>query len=267
MVTNTNSTGPGSLHEAITAANNLPGPDRILFNIPGAGVHKIKAGQTRLPGIYESLTIDGYSQPGAKQNSLVVGNNAIILIQIDGLDATTPGGGLSLERGGAPDGQTMLASNYVVRGLSLTGFSAEQTISFPPATYRSTALAAWGNVDSAVITGNFIGLLPDGETAGPNGLGMVVSHSRSTKVTVGGTDPASRNVISGNTRCGWSGGGHLLGNYIGTNAMGPGRFRIKGVSSSSGRDGDHDWRDDCGKRQPDFWEYRRDLFRRHLRQS
>ena len=34
-VTNTNATGLGSLSQAILNANALPGPDRIVFGIPG----------------------------------------------------------------------------------------------------------------------------------------------------------------------------------------------------------------------------------------
>lgn len=199
-VINANGTGPGSLGQAITDANNLPGADRILFNIPGAGVQKIVVGQTPLPRVLESLVIDGYSQPGVKPNSLAVGNNAIILIQIDGAEATTPITGLYLDGGLDQNG---LPAHYTVLGLSLTGFS--------------TALAVAG--ESSLIAGNFIGLLPDGETARGNYRGI----SSVSPTIIGGTDPASRNVISGNTFHGWAswvGAGTLAGNYIGTNASG-----------------------------------------------
>src|SRR4051812_41379872 len=75
VVTNTNATGAGSLYQAITDANTVRGADRVLFNIPGAGVHKIDVSQTPLPQVLESLVLDGYSQPGAKPNSLAVGDN------------------------------------------------------------------------------------------------------------------------------------------------------------------------------------------------
>src|SRR5579859_5293756 len=41
VVTNVNDSGPGSLRDAITQANNNPGPDIITFNIPGTGVQTI----------------------------------------------------------------------------------------------------------------------------------------------------------------------------------------------------------------------------------
>jgi hypothetical protein len=218
VVTNTNPSGAGSLNQAITDANALAGPDRILFNIPGPGVHKIAAGQTRLPTILESLIIDGYGQPGAKPNSLAAGNDAIILIQIDGQDATEPGPGLALNRGFSSDGRSRLPANYLVRGLSLTGFILRKNIDFPPQVIHSTALAISYEVDSAAITGNFIGLLPDGETPGPNDQG--IAQGVPANATIGGTDPALRNVISGNTNFGVSCSGLVLGNYIGTNASG-----------------------------------------------
>jgi hypothetical protein len=205
-VTNTNNSGPGSLYQAITDANNTPGADRILFNIPGSGVQKIDVSQNQLPTVSESLIIDGYSQPGAKPNSLTVGDNAVILIQVDGgAGFVSPCQGLVFSGS---------ASKYVVRGLSITGFC--------------TAISA-GVVDASVVAGNFIGVLPDGETARRNGAGVV------TVTQLGGTDPASRNVISGNS-VGFSGASPdtpiatvIEGNYVGTNASG-----TKAIPNSTG---------------------------------
>ncbi len=84
-VTSTDSLGPGSLYEAINQANAHPGADTITFNIPGSGVHEISVGDNGLPEITDPVTIDGYTQPGAKANSLAVSDDAIILIQIDGI--------------------------------------------------------------------------------------------------------------------------------------------------------------------------------------
>jgi hypothetical protein len=220
-VTNNSDTGPGSLYQAITDANNMPGADRVLFNIPGPGVHIIDVSHNSLPTLTDSLVIDGYSQPGAKPNSLVVGDNAVLLIQIDGAAATAPGAGFVLDHGTTlPD--------YVIRGLSITGFVAQQ-----PATGGKPCFArhSYGifvqSVGSALISGNFIGLLPDGETARGNDAGI----GSSNLVTIGGGDPASRNIISGNTGFGVRGfsdeTGNIVnanpvvqGNYIGTNASG-----------------------------------------------
>ena len=207
-VTNTSNAGPGSLYQAISDANTTPGPDRILFNIPGAGVHTIDVSQNLLPAVSESLVIDGYSQPGAKPNSLSIGNDAVILIRLDGGAGSTTASGLVFQ--GA-------SSDYVVRGLCLTGFGE------PGSLRRGVAITA-SEVHSAVVAGNFIGVLPDGET--PRGNYIGVGHV----TQLGGTDPASRNVISGNLT-GFAGDTYLTpgtsiygavvqGNYIGTNASG-----------------------------------------------
>jgi hypothetical protein len=83
-VTNTNDVGPGSLYDAILEANATPGADEIRFNIPGSGVRKIEVNRIGLPEITDPVTIDGYTQPGASPNTLGIGNNAVILIQLDG---------------------------------------------------------------------------------------------------------------------------------------------------------------------------------------
>src|SRR5205807_3002657 len=42
VVANTNDSGPGSLRQAITDANNHPGTDDIVFDIPGTGSFTIQ---------------------------------------------------------------------------------------------------------------------------------------------------------------------------------------------------------------------------------
>ena len=211
VVTNTNPTGPGSLDEAIANANGVIGEDRILFNIPGAGVHRIDVSQKGLPELSESVVIDGFSQPGAKPNSLAVGDNAVILIQIDGQLNQAPVG-LRLNKGYDTNTQQYRPGNFAIRGLSITGFV--QTDSNGVAT-GGIGLSSF-SVDSALIAGNLIGLAPDGETGRGNYIGVVSGPG----TIVGGTDPASRNVISGNTLYGIDGKGVVNGNYIGTNANG-----------------------------------------------
>jgi len=118
--------GSVSLREAITAinaGNNLGDPDiiaqapgtfgtndRINFNIPGTGVHTITPG-TLLPTISKSVLIDGYTQPGAMANTLASGDNAVILIDING--ATVEAGQ------GLLPGLTIAASNCAVRGVAI----------------------------------------------------------------------------------------------------------------------------------------------------
>src|SRR3712207_1774109 len=68
-----------TLREAITAANAGAGLDTISFNIPGSGVQTI-APATALPIITDPVVIDGYTQPGAQENTLQQGSNAVLLI-------------------------------------------------------------------------------------------------------------------------------------------------------------------------------------------
>src|SRR5689334_4929704 len=49
-VVSTNDTGAGSLRQAIADANTSPGPDRIVFGIPGSGLQVIRPA-TALPVI------------------------------------------------------------------------------------------------------------------------------------------------------------------------------------------------------------------------
>ena len=88
VVTNTNDSGPGSLRQAILNANlsNSAPPDTIKFNIPGTGPFLISP-LSALPTITHPTIIDGYTEPGASVNTLAQGENAVILIRLDGLSS------------------------------------------------------------------------------------------------------------------------------------------------------------------------------------
>jgi len=197
VVTNTNDDGAGSLRQAILDANANAGADIINFNIPGAGVHTISP-VGGLPPITDPVTIDGYSQPGASQNSLTVGDNAVLLIELNGAKAGADTIGLLLFHG-----------NTTIRGLIINGFSG-------PAMDVE-------NFSGNDIEGNFIGTNAAGTAAVPNHDGMRINVASQT---IGGASPAARNVISGNTANGIlldSGAAITVqGNYIGTNAAGTG---------------------------------------------
>ncbi len=66
VVTNTNDDGPGSLRQAVTDANEHPGPDSIVFRVPGQGPHTITL--DREINVRDTVTIDGTTQnPGSSQ--------------------------------------------------------------------------------------------------------------------------------------------------------------------------------------------------------
>ena len=85
--------------------------------------------------------------------------------------------------------------------------------------------------DGLVIEGNFIGTNPAGTAGLGNAFVGILLNTGPANVTIGGTTPAARNLISGNTfngivfgQAGGAGGGgtnHLVqGNLIGTDASG-----------------------------------------------
>src|SRR5581483_9486117 len=89
FVTNTNTSGAGSLAQAITTAKATAGADVIHFNIGGSGPFTI-ALTGALPTITEQLTLDGTTQPGY---SGLGGSNIVV---IDGANAGTGADGLTL---------------------------------------------------------------------------------------------------------------------------------------------------------------------------
>src|SRR5438552_13420125 len=82
-VIDTSDSGAGSLRQAILDANAHSGADVIQFNVAGGGVHAIQP-LSALPIITDAVTIDGYSQPGASPNTLAIGDNAVILVELNG---------------------------------------------------------------------------------------------------------------------------------------------------------------------------------------
>jgi uncharacterized repeat protein (TIGR01451 family) len=183
-----------TLRAAIEEAEALAGPDRIEFDIQGAGVQTISPG-SGLPTIRDSLEIDGYTQPGASRNTLQTGSDAVLLIRING-------GGLNAD-GLSVRGDT----DVTIEGLVITGFQN-----------NGIGVSASG----VTIIGNFIGIEPDGQT--PNGNRSGIFFGEGTFCRVGGELPAERNIISGNTNIGVefndSSNIRVEGNYIGTNSAG-----------------------------------------------
>lgn len=192
-----------TLREAIQEANATTAADIINFNIGGSGVKTISPAMP-LPNITGPVTIDGYTEPGAKQNTLARGNDAVLVIELNGTNAgMSPNG----------NGLTITASNVVVKGLVINRFPW-QGISIPSGT-------------SNRIESNFIGADPSGTQDLGNNTSGVAIFSAAPNNTVGGTAPAARNVISSNGLTGVSlnaTGTKVEGNYIGTKKGGTGNL-------------------------------------------
>jgi hypothetical protein len=199
-----------TLREAITSANNNAsvnldvlaegpyGTDTINFNIPGAGVHTITPAAA-LPAIADSVTIDGYTQPESAANTQGSGDDAVLLIELNGADA------------GAANGLTITSGNSTVRGLVINRFTGAGG-------GAGNAIALNGGSDN-VIEGNFLGTDASGTTALPNERNGIDVESDSNDNQIGGIAPAARNLISGNQGPGVfvaTSGNTIQGNLIGT---------------------------------------------------
>ncbi|HKA36535.1 MAG TPA: hypothetical protein VKH43_06910 [Thermoanaerobaculia bacterium] len=203
-VLNTNDSGPGSLRQAVLDSNANPGGDRIVFNIPGAGVHTISP-LTPLPVMTDDagVTIDGYTQPGSSANTRAIGDNAVLSIELNGSLSGATAVGLDLQ-----------SSGNLIRGLAVNRFD------------RGISVAR-GSGNS--VRGCFVGTTPSGLAAAANRVGVGIEgldiDIQVGDTLVGGADPASRNVVSGNTQAGIAAGFFsartvVSGNYVGTDARG-----------------------------------------------
>lgn len=219
-VLNTADSGPGSLRQAILDSNASPGVvDSIAFNITGAGCAGVPAvctikPVTALDAVADPVIIDGYTQPGSSPNTLAVGDDAVLLVELDGSQV-----------GGNGIGLYVLANNTVIKGLVINRF-----------TYVGIFIDATGggSLGGHTVRGNFIGTDPSGTLAA--GCGTWGIFLRAPNSTIGGPNPGDRNVISANGINSSFGanvrlegdfgatvsGVAVQGNYIGTNAGGTG---------------------------------------------
>jgi hypothetical protein len=230
VVTNTNDSGAGSLREAINGSTQTQGASSITFNIPTTdpnrdpttgvftitpigvlnGYNGVTNAEPLLGG--PAVTLDGYTQPGASPNTLVNGDNAVILIRIDGGQGGVGSVGL----------QTFGGTTDTIRGLLVTGFTQPLPLTNGDET-GGTGIEPDGGND--IVEGNFVGTDSTGTTILANHNG-VIAFGTGIGNTIGGTVPPARNLISGNgTGTGdaftSNPGTYMVeGNYIGTDSTG-----------------------------------------------
>ncbi len=175
----------------------------IADNIVFGGAYTILL-NFALPDITDANTvINGYTVSGTVVNttsasSLLAGLDMIVKVRLMG-------------DGGVENGISIDANGCVVRGLSITNFVGSGII------WLSGSVHTSGKVE-----GCYLGLTPAGAAAA-NNYGVTIL-SNNAHIQIGGTTPAARNLISGNSTAGIfiDGGAFctIAGNFIGTAASG-----------------------------------------------
>lgn len=202
VVSSTLDSGAGTLRQAILDANATAGTDTITFAIAGSGLHTISPA-TNLPNITEAVIIDGYSQSGSSVNTLALGDNAVLQIEVNGANVSS-GTGLNF---------LATVNGGEVKGLLLTKWN--------------NAILLNG-AKNMTIDGNFFGTNAAGSAtsaSAANGNAFFILNT-ATGNTIGGAAAAARNLISGGTTAGITLGNSgtannvIQNNYIGTNAAG-----------------------------------------------
>lgn len=189
-----NDIGAGSLRQAILDANATSAADSISFHIAGTGVQTIKPASA-LPIISYPLTIDGYTQPDSSPNTLAVGDNASLMIELSGVDAPLYDAGL-----------VIAAGSSTVRGLVIDGFTGNGIF----------LQANGGNV----VEGNYIGTDATGAAPlGNGGFGGIFVWHGATNTFIGGTATGAGNTIAFNLADGVKVMNSSTGNAIEENSI------------------------------------------------
>jgi len=220
-VVNTNNAGTGSLRQAILDANTTPGADRIVFNIPGDGLHTIVT-TTGFPVVTDSVEINGYTQPGSSPNTLADADNAVRRIELNGVN-------------NGFYGFVLRTSNSVVRGLSMRRFASAIEV-------QGSHNLVVGNLLGSDASPSYYTLTND---VPGNDMGLTIGStccdaSNICCNTIGGLQPADRNVIAGNRRNPIRIGDGvevadtmILGNFIGVDSSGTRPSGNRGTSTMS----------------------------------
>jgi hypothetical protein len=183
-VVNTLDVGPGSLRQAIADANANPDTDFIGFDIPtsdlgydpGTDVWTIQLLSSL--EINSRVTIDGFTQPGSRENTRPVGEGLDTILKVV-LHFNSPQETVGLFLG-------YFFNPCTIRGLVFNGLVA--TGGYLVAGERGH-----------VFTGNFFGTDAAGGEAQSDGSAQTSARVglSATAMVVGGTHPADRNLFAG----------------------------------------------------------------------
>jgi hypothetical protein len=214
FVTNVADSGPGSLRNAITMANIIPGQDTITFFITGSGVQTISV-LSQLPSLTDTfgVVIDGLTQSGASSGPNPP-ETAVLMIEVNGASA------------GPSHGLHILSPNNWIQGLVID-------------TFQQDGIRIQGeefHTASNWIFCNFIGTDPTGSITRGNGYnkqalwaGVDIIVAPCSVATYANDNFVASNLISGNyaegvgiSSCppGDVYGNVVMENYIGTDISG-----------------------------------------------
>lgn len=203
-VTNSNDSGNGSLRDALADANTAPGRQVIRFAIPGSCPRVITL-SAALPAITDLVSIEGYTQTGARANDSILGFNAIPCIVLAAGNSSIQYG-LRLANSG--DGGSE------VQGLAFSSFQGTGV--------TAAAIQVASGEDHRIVGNQFSGSVA-GFGLAANRRAVAV-ESAAHGVLIGG-DLAGRNLIGGSIAAGIVidsevGNVQVRGNLIGTNSSG-----------------------------------------------
>jgi len=284
IVTTTADFGPGSLRAAIYYATDHPGTTvrfDIPTSDPGYsnGVFNIHLTGHLPPLVTDGTVIDGSTQPGFAGKPLIIvdasqilpetftsdtfliysANNQIKNIAFTGFDWN----GMTLEYADATNntisgcwfGLDFTGNNAApnaFQGILIAAGASRNIIGGTNALERNvlSGNSQYGvfitdtNTTGNVVLGNYIGTDFTGSNAVPNGKSGVFIGNGASGNIIGSTNPAGRNILSGNTEYGViltsnATGNVVLGNYIGTDTSGsyPVANTIGGVFLTAGATG------------------------------
>jgi hypothetical protein len=188
------------------------------------------AGNAAIPNTFVGM----YVINGASSNAIL--GNAISGNYSEGLRLSDPGTSANLVQGNFigtdATGATAVPNGFL--GLSIYTGATNNTIGGTSGAARNVISgnyseglriqglgASWN-----LIEGNFIGTDASGTSAVPNGWTGLTIFSGATSNTIGGTSPAARNILSGNSSYGMvvsdagTGENLIQGNYFGLSASG-----------------------------------------------
>ena len=234
----------GSGGDGVSISNNWDDPrGSTSTTVRGNRIGTSADGMSALPNnsglsIYAGSTGNTIGGPNASDRNIISGNNQR---------------GVSIYNTNGPSNNNTIQGNYIgiksdgsgalpngASGIGLYGINGTQVVGNVLSGNLQGGIHIWGGSTAqgqpivgstnTSVRGNFIGTNPTGTFAipnGSNGVGILLG-SLATNNTIGGLNPADRNIISGNNSDGINignfngpaSGNIIQGNYIGTNASG-----------------------------------------------